>query len=54
MAALDMYTEVNSDTNLPAQIEIYAEPDNEYRLWIGNAKALVRLQMLPGPLAAKA
>jgi fumarate hydratase, class I len=31
MAALDMYTEVNTDTNLPAQIEIYAEPGNEYR-----------------------
>jgi fumarate hydratase class I len=31
MAALDMYTEVNTDTNLPAQLEIYAEPGNEYR-----------------------
>jgi fumarate hydratase class I len=31
MAALDMYTEVNTGTNLPAQIEIYAEPGNDYR-----------------------
>ena len=26
MAALDMYNEVNTDSNLPAQIELYAEP----------------------------
>jgi len=32
MAALDMYTEKNTGTNLPAQIEIYAEPGDEYRL----------------------
>ena len=32
MAALDMYTEKNTSTNLPAQIEIYAEPGDEYRL----------------------
>jgi fumarate hydratase class I len=31
MAALDMYTEKNTGTNLPAQIDIYAEPGNEYR-----------------------
>lgn len=31
MAALDMYEEVNTGTNLPAQIEIYAEPGNDYR-----------------------
>jgi fumarate hydratase class I len=31
MAALDMYTEKNTGTNLPAQIEIYAEPGDEYR-----------------------
>jgi fumarate hydratase class I len=31
MAALDMYEEVNTGTNLPAQIEIYAEPGHEYR-----------------------
>jgi fumarate hydratase class I len=31
MAPLDMYTEKNTGTNLPAQIEIYAEPGNEYR-----------------------
>jgi fumarate hydratase class I len=31
MAPLDMYTETNTGTNLPAQIEIYAEPGNEYR-----------------------
>ena len=32
MAALDMYTERNTGTNLPAQIEIYAEPGNVYEL----------------------
>ncbi len=32
MAALDMYEEKNTGTNLPAQIEIYAEPGDEYRL----------------------
>src|SRR5215510_13792322 len=26
MAPLDMYDEINTDTNLPAQIELYAEP----------------------------
>jgi fumarate hydratase, class I len=31
MAALDMYAETNTGTNLPAQIEIYAEPGDEYR-----------------------
>ena len=31
MAALDLYTEKNTGTNLPAQIEIYAEPGSEYR-----------------------
>jgi fumarate hydratase class I len=31
MAPLDMYTETNTGTNLPAQIEIYAEPGSEYR-----------------------
>ena len=31
MAPLDMYTEKNTGTNLPAQIEIYAEPGAEYR-----------------------
>ncbi|HKC50815.1 MAG TPA: fumarate hydratase [Myxococcota bacterium] len=31
MAALDMYTERNTGTNLPAQIEIYAEPGDDYR-----------------------
>ncbi len=30
MAPLDMYSEKNTGTNLPAQIEIYAEPGNEY------------------------
>jgi len=30
MAALDMYTEKNTGTNLPAQIELYAEPGSEY------------------------
>jgi fumarate hydratase class I len=32
MAPLDMYTEKNTGTNLPAQIEIYAEPGDEYKL----------------------
>lgn len=31
LAPLDMYTEKNTGTNLPAQIEIYTEPGNEYR-----------------------
>ena len=31
LAPLDMYTEKNTGTNLPAQIEIYAEPGDEYR-----------------------
>lgn len=30
VAALDMYEEENTGTNLPAQIEIYATPGNEY------------------------
>ncbi len=30
MAPLDMFTEKNTGTNLPAQIEIYAEPGDEY------------------------
>jgi fumarate hydratase, class I len=32
MAALTMYDEKNTGTNLPAQIEIYAEPGDEYEL----------------------
>jgi fumarate hydratase class I len=32
MAPLDMYSEKNTGTNLPAQIEIYAEPGDEYQL----------------------
>ncbi|MBW2245429.1 MAG: fumarate hydratase, partial [Deltaproteobacteria bacterium] len=32
MAPLDMYEERNTATNLPAQIEIYSEPGNEYEL----------------------
>ena len=32
LAPLDMYREKNTGTNLPAQIEIYAEPGDEYRL----------------------
>jgi fumarate hydratase class I len=32
MAPLDMYTEKNTGTNLPAQIEILAEPGDEYEL----------------------
>ncbi len=31
MAPLDMYTEKNTGTNLPAQIELYAKPGSEYR-----------------------
>jgi len=32
LAALDMYTEKNTGSNLPAQVEIYAEPGDEYEL----------------------
>jgi fumarate hydratase class I len=32
LAPLDMFTEKNTGTNLPAQIEIYAEPGDEYEL----------------------
>ena len=32
MAPIDMYTERNTGSNLPAQIEIYAEPGDEYEL----------------------
>lgn len=35
-APLDMYTEVNTQTNLPAQIEISATPGNEYRFLFIN------------------
>ena len=31
MAPIDMYTEQNTGTNLPAQVELYAEPGNDYR-----------------------
>ncbi len=31
LAPLDMYKEQNTKTNLPAQIEIYAEPGDDYR-----------------------
>jgi fumarate hydratase class I len=31
MAALDMFTEVNTGTNLPAQIDIYADQGNAYK-----------------------
>ncbi len=31
MAPLDLYTEKNTGTNLPAQVEIYAKPGAEYR-----------------------
>jgi fumarate hydratase, class I len=32
LAPLDMFTEKNTGTNLPAQIEIYSEPGDAYRL----------------------
>ena len=32
LAPLDMYTEKNTGSNLPAQIEIYSEPGDEYEL----------------------
>lgn len=35
-APLDMYTEVNTQTNLPAQIDISATPGNEYRFLFVN------------------
>jgi fumarate hydratase class I len=31
MAPLDMYTEKNTGNNLPAQIDLYAEPGSQYR-----------------------
>lgn len=31
MAPLDMYKEVNTGTNLPAQIDIYADQGNAYK-----------------------
>ena len=30
VAPMDMFSEVNTGTNLPAQIELYATPGNEY------------------------
>jgi fumarate hydratase class I len=33
LAPIDMYKEKNTGTNLPAQIEIYAEPGDEYELF---------------------
>lgn len=35
-APLDMYTEVNTETNLPAQIDISAVPGSEYRFLFVN------------------
>ena len=35
-APLDMYTEVNTQTNLPAQIDISATPGNEYKFLFVN------------------
>ena len=32
MAPLDMYTEKNTGSNLPAQVEVYSEPGDEYEL----------------------
>ena len=32
MAPLDLYTEKNTGTNLPAQVEVYATPGSEYEL----------------------
>ncbi len=32
LAPLDMYTEQNTGSNLPAQVEIYSEPGDEYEL----------------------
>jgi fumarate hydratase class I len=32
MAPLDLYTEKNTGTNLPAQVEVYAEPGDAYEL----------------------
>ena len=41
MAPLDMYSEKNTGTNLPAQIEIYAEPGNEYHfLFVAKGRRL--------------
>ena len=39
VAPMDMFSEVNTGTNLPAQIEIYATPGNEYHfLFIAKGK----------------
>ena len=36
---MDMFSEVNTGTNLPAQIELYATPGNEYHfLFIAKGK----------------
>jgi fumarate hydratase class I len=67
MAPLDMYTEKNTASNLPAQIEIYSEPGSEYELLFvakggGSAnksllfqetKALLNPESLLGFVAAK-
>ncbi len=40
-AALDMYKEVNTGTNLPAQIDLYAVDGDEYKfLCVAKAVAL--------------
>ncbi|EKT60746.1 fumarate hydratase [Providencia burhodogranariea] len=38
-AALDMYTEINTDTNLPAQIDIFATEGDEYHFLFVNKGA---------------
>ena len=39
VAPMDMFSEVNTGTNLPAQIELYATPGNEYHfLFIAKGK----------------
>ncbi|HPD95806.1 MAG TPA: fumarate hydratase [Tenuifilaceae bacterium] len=44
---LDMYTEKNSGTNLPAQIDIYATPGNEYKfLFIAKGGGSANKSML--------
>ena len=37
MAPLNMYDEVNTGTNLPAQFDIFATPGEEYEFQIGRA-----------------
>ena len=49
MAPLDMYREVNTGNNLPAQIEIYATEGDEYELPVHGQGRRLGEQELPVP-----